>query len=512
MEQTLGAAHELFAERGYAAVTMDEIAAAVGVTKPLLYNYFGNKERLYIACMERAGDALTATVAEAVAASASPGDALGAGVHAFFAFLDSDRAAWAVLFDETLPNQRRDRRPGRRIPRPDPRARLRLDARAAAAAQPGGGANRNRGALRRPARRRRGARALVAAHAAAQRRRGRRASDLHRRARPAGPLDRLPDFPARPKRNALEMNSQTRRVAVLGGNRIPFARSDSAYAHASNQDMLTAALDGLVDRFGLRGRASRRGRRRRRPQALPRPRPRPARACSSTRLAPETPAYDVQQACGTGLETTILVANKIALGQIDAGIACGADTTSDAPIALNEQLRATLLEANRQRSTGGKLKALTRAAPGPRRARRSRATRSRAPASRWASTARSWRPNGTSAATQQDELTVASHQNLAAAYERGFLDDLITPYLGLERDQNLRPDSSLEKLAKLKPVFGGAEGTMTAANSTPLSDGASAVLLASEEWAKAHGPAGPRLHQPRPRPPPSTTSTSAKGC
>lgn len=105
MEQTLGVAHFLFAEHGYAAVTMDEIATAVGVTKPLLYTYFGNKERLYIACMERAGDALTATVADAVAATASPGEALGAGVHAFFAFLDSDRAAWAVLFDETVPNR-----------------------------------------------------------------------------------------------------------------------------------------------------------------------------------------------------------------------------------------------------------------------------------------------------------------------------------------------------------------------------------------------------------------------
>jgi AcrR family transcriptional regulator len=105
MEQTLGIAHFLFAEHGYAAVTMDEIAAAVGVTKPLLYAYFGNKERLYLACMERAGDALTATVAEAVTATDSPADALGAGVHAFFAFLDSDRAAWAVLFDETLPNR-----------------------------------------------------------------------------------------------------------------------------------------------------------------------------------------------------------------------------------------------------------------------------------------------------------------------------------------------------------------------------------------------------------------------
>ena len=159
------------------------------------------------------------------------------------------------------------------------------------------------------------------------------------------------------------MIDSPRRVAVIGGNRIPFARSDSAYAHASNQDMLTAALDGLIDRFGLAGRAARRGRRRRRAQALARPRPDPGeRAQHPPR--PETPAYDVQQACGTGLETTILVANKIALGQIDAGIACGADTTSDAPIALNEQLRETLLEANRQRSTAGKLRALTGLRPG----------------------------------------------------------------------------------------------------------------------------------------------------
>jgi AcrR family transcriptional regulator len=103
MEQTLGVAHFLFAERGYAAVTMDEIAAAVGVTKPLLYNYFGNKEQLYIACMERAGESLTETISAAVEGSESPGDALRAGVRGFFAFIDGDRAAWAVLFDETLP-------------------------------------------------------------------------------------------------------------------------------------------------------------------------------------------------------------------------------------------------------------------------------------------------------------------------------------------------------------------------------------------------------------------------
>ena len=161
----------------------------------------------------------------------------------------------------------------------------------------------------------------------------------------------------------------------------------------------------------------------------------------STRLAAETPAYDVQQACGTGLETTILVANKIALGQIDAGIACGVDTTSDAPIALNEDLRETLLEANRQRSTRRQAAGADRRCAPATSCPRSPATRSRAPASRWASTARSWPSEWEIGRAEQDELTVASHRNLAAAYERGFLDDLITPYLGLERDQNLRPDS-----------------------------------------------------------------------
>lgn len=281
------------------------------------------------------------------------------------------------------------------------------------------------------------------------------------------------------------MNSQTRRVAVIGGNRIPFARSDSTYAHASNQDMLTAALDGLVDRFGLQGEtlgevAGGAVLKHSHDRDLAR------ESVLSTRLAPETPAYDVQQACGTGLETTILVANKIALGQIDAGIACGADTTSDAPIALNEQLRSTLLEANRQRSSAGKLKALTGLRPGhivPSIPRNEEPRTGLSMGEHCAIMATEWEIGREA----QDELAVASHRNLVAAYERGFFDDLITPYLGLDRDQNLRPDSSLEKLAKLKPVFGGPEGTMTAANSTPLSDGASAVLLASEEWAKERG-------------------------
>jgi acetyl-CoA C-acetyltransferase len=276
-----------------------------------------------------------------------------------------------------------------------------------------------------------------------------------------------------------------RRVAIVGGNRIPFARSNSVYSRASNQDMLTAALDGLVDRFGLEG--TRLGEvaggavlKHSRDRDLTR------ESVLGTRLAPETPAYDVQQACGTGLETTILVANKIALGQIDAGIACGVDTTSDAPIAVNEGLREILLDANREKSTMGRVRQLARVRPGhvlPAIPRNEEPRTGLSMGEHCAIMAAEWEVGR----SEQDELAIRSHHRLAAAYERGFMDDLVTPYLGLERDQNLRPDSTPEKLAKLKPVFGGPDGTMTAANSTPLSDGASAVLLAGEEWAKERG-------------------------
>ncbi|HZV75207.1 MAG TPA: acetyl-CoA C-acetyltransferase [Conexibacter sp.] len=275
-----------------------------------------------------------------------------------------------------------------------------------------------------------------------------------------------------------------RRAVVLGGNRIPFARSDSAYAKATNQDMLTAALDGLVKRFDLAG--ERLGEvvagavlKHSRDFNL-------TRECVlGSRLAPETPAYDIQQACGTGLEAAILIAGKIALGQIEAAVAGGVDTTSDAPLALNEDLRAILLDANRERSTGGRLKQLLRVRPqhlAPAIPRNEEPRTGLSMGEHQARTAAEW---GITREVQ-DELAMRSHRNLAAAYERGFQDDLVTPYLGLERDQNLRPDSSMEKLAKLKPVFGGPEGTMTAGNSTPLSDGAAVVLLASEEWAAAH--------------------------
>ena len=276
-----------------------------------------------------------------------------------------------------------------------------------------------------------------------------------------------------------------RRVAVLGGNRIPFARANGAYAKASNQDMLTATVDGLVARYGLAG--ERLGEvvagavlKHSRDFNLTR------ETVLGTRLDPSTPAYDVQQACGTGLEAAILVANKIALGQIEAGIAGGVDSASDAPIAVSEGLRQTLLAANRARSTADRLKALAALRPGhlvPAVPENVEPRTGLSMGEHMALTAAQWGITREA----QDELAAASHHKLAAAYERGFFDDLVTPYLGLSRDNNLRPDSNVDKLATLEPVFGKGDGaTMTAGNSTPLTDGASAVLLASEEWAAEH--------------------------
>jgi acetyl-CoA C-acetyltransferase len=282
------------------------------------------------------------------------------------------------------------------------------------------------------------------------------------------------------------MNTSTRRVAVIGGNRIPFARSNSVYAEASNQDMLTAAIDGLVTRFGLEGE--------RLGEVVAGAVLKHARDFNLTResvlgskLSPETPATDIQQACGTGLQAAIQVANKIALGQIEVGIAGGTDTTSDAPVAISDKLRKKLMKVNAARDTGSRLKALGAIRPGdigleiPQNGE----PRTRLSMGEHAAlTALEWQVGR----EEQDELAVASHRNLAAAYERGFFDDQITPFRGVDRDNNLRPDSSVEKLAKLKPVFGkGEAATMTAANSTPLTDGASVVLLASEEWAAERG-------------------------
>jgi acetyl-CoA C-acetyltransferase len=281
------------------------------------------------------------------------------------------------------------------------------------------------------------------------------------------------------------MNSSTRRVAVLGGNRIPFARSNTVYADVSNQEMLTAAIDGLVTRHGLEG--ERLGEvvagavlKHARDFNLAR------ESVLGSRLSAETPATDIQQACGTGLQAAIQVADKIALGQIEVGIAGGTDTTSDAPVAISDKLRKKLMRVNAARDTAGKVKALGAIRPGdigleiPQNGE----PRTRLSMGEHAAlTALEWRITREA----QDELAAASHQKMAAAYDRGFFDEQVTPFRGVERDNNLRPDSTVEKLSTLKPVFGkGEAATMTAGNSTPLSDGASAVLLASEEWAAEH--------------------------
>jgi acetyl-CoA C-acetyltransferase len=278
---------------------------------------------------------------------------------------------------------------------------------------------------------------------------------------------------------------QTRQAAVIGGNRIPFARANGKYARASNLDMLTATLDGLVARYGLAG--ERLGEvvagavlKHSRDFNLTR------EAVLGSRLAPSTPAYDVQQACGTGLEAAIAVSNKIRLGQIESGVAGGVDTASDAPIAVNEDLRRILVALNGARSASARLKLLGKLRPGqivPEIPQNSEPRTGLSMGEHAAITAKEW---GVSREAQ-DELAAASHRHLAVAYDRGFFDDLVTPYLGLTRDDNLRPDSSVEKLAKLKPVFGrGEDATMTAGNSTPLTDGSALVLLGSDEWAAEH--------------------------
>ncbi|WP_191488017.1 acetyl-CoA C-acetyltransferase [Pseudomonas sp. FEN] len=276
-----------------------------------------------------------------------------------------------------------------------------------------------------------------------------------------------------------------RRVAILGGNRIPFARSNTAYTQDSNQDLLVAALQGLVDRHGLEGQrlgefAAGAVIKHSRDFNLAR------EALLSTTLAPQTPAYDVQQACGTGLEAALLVANKIALGQIDVGVAGGADTTSDAPIAINEGLRQILLRANRAKSLGERLRSLLGVRPGmffkPLPPRNGEPRTGLSMGEHCEEMAKRWQISRLA----QDELALSSHLRLAAAYQRGFFDDLISPYRGLTRDNNLRADASLERLAGLGPAYDKRSGTLTAGNSTPLTDGASVVLLASEAWAQAN--------------------------
>lgn len=279
-----------------------------------------------------------------------------------------------------------------------------------------------------------------------------------------------------------------RRAAILGGNRIPFARSNKQYAHASNQDMLTSALDGLVARFGLAGK--------RLGEVAGGAVLKHSKDINLTResvlgsaLSPTTPAFDLGQACATGLEACVSISQKIRLGQIESGIAGGADTTSDAPIVVSDGLRENLLALSRARTIPQKLQAIARIRP-----------QDLAPVAPSTAEARTGLSMGEHQARTtahwgitrqaQDELALASHTNMAAAWDRGFFDDLVTPYLGVTRDTNLRADSTMESLAKLNPVFGRnlkTEATMTAGNSTPLTDGASTVLLGSEEFAAELG-------------------------
>ena len=274
---------------------------------------------------------------------------------------------------------------------------------------------------------------------------------------------------------------EIRKVAIVGGSRIPFVRSNTDYSHASNMDMLTAALQGLVQRFDLDG--ERLGEvvagavmKHSRDFNLAR------EATLDSGLSLQTPAYDIQQACGTGLEAAILVANKIALGQIDSGIAGGTDTASDAPIALNEKYRHMILSLNRAKTLGQRLKLFASIRPSfmvPLLPANAEPRTGLSMGQHCELMVKQW---GISR-EDQDQLTFNSHQNLIAAYDRGFFADLVRPFCGVERDGIMR-NTPLEKLAALKPAYDRENGTLTAANSTTLTDGAAAVLLASEDWAK----------------------------
>jgi acetyl-CoA C-acetyltransferase len=280
------------------------------------------------------------------------------------------------------------------------------------------------------------------------------------------------------------VGAQTRRVAIIGGARIPFARGNTVYAEVGNQDMLTAALTAVVDKYGLHGQrlgdvAAGAVMKHSSQWNLTR------ESTLSCGLAAETPGLDLQRACGTGLEAAILIGNKIALGQIDCGIAGGVDTVSDPPVVYPKSYQRLLLKSYRAKSFGQRLspwfglrpKDLSPVLPG--------VTEPRTGLSMGQSTelmAQHWEISR----ADQDQLALESHQKAVAAYAQGFYKDLVINYLGLAQDNNMRADTSLERLGKLRPAFefSGA-GTLTAGNSTPMTDGASAVLLASEEWARA---------------------------
>jgi acetyl-CoA C-acetyltransferase len=282
------------------------------------------------------------------------------------------------------------------------------------------------------------------------------------------------------------VGTSVRRVAIIGGSRIPFARAHGAYARVGNPDMLTAALRGLVEKYSLTGQrlgevAAGAVIKHSKDYNLTR------EAVLSSGLSPETPGLDLARACGTSLEAAVLVANKIALGQIDAGIAAGVDSISDPPVVYPRSYRNLLLQSYRGRSFMQRLTPWLSLRPAHFRPVMPGVLEPRTGLSMGQSTelmAKTW--NIPRAA--QDQLASESHQKAAAAWAAGFHDDLVVAYEGLARDNNIRADSTAEKLGKLRPAFDtSGAGTLTAGNSTPLTDGAASVLLASENWARERG-------------------------
>jgi acetyl-CoA C-acetyltransferase len=279
------------------------------------------------------------------------------------------------------------------------------------------------------------------------------------------------------------VGANPRRVAIVGGVRIPFARGNGAYAQVGNQEMLTAALRGVVDRFGLRGQ--------RMDDVAAGAVVKHSSQWDLTResvlgcgLAPETPGLDLQRACGTSLEAAILLGNKIALGQIECGIAGGVDTVSDPPVEYPRSFQQLLLRSYRGKSAAARIRPWLGLRPKNLRPVLPGVTEPRTGLSMGESTELMVKTWGITRA-EQDQLALESHQKAAAAYAQGFYKDLVVEYLGLSQDNNIRSDTTLEQLGKLRPVFDlSGAGTLTAGNSTPMTDGASAVLLGSEAWAR----------------------------
>ncbi len=283
----------------------------------------------------------------------------------------------------------------------------------------------------------------------------------------------------------MQVGTNVRRVAIIGGVRTPFARSNTAYSAVDDQELLTAALRAVVDRFNLHGE--------RLGDVIAGAVIKHAKDYNLTResllssgLDPQTPGLDVQRACGTSLEAAILVANKIALGQIDAGIAAGVDTTSDPPIAFPKSFQQKLLQATRARTAGARMKTWLKLRPRDFKPVLPAVVEPRTGLSMGQSCelmVRTW----SISREDQDRLAYESHMKAAAAWREGFYDDLVTPFHELSTDNNVRNDTSVERLAKLRAAYDfSGRGTLTAGNSTPLTDGAAAMLLCSEEWAEQH--------------------------